>query len=99
MKLKGMEFLDLSFNLTRFFATAMASRKKTFFMGVESAILISMADANFSHTRGTLPKRVGDTSRRFMARVSGLSTKLTVSPAWMPMNTELRFSMTWEKGR
>jgi len=53
---------------------------------------ISIAEANFSHNLGTLPKMVGETSRRFWGNVSGLSTKLTVYPVQMAWKREIRFS-------
>ena len=53
---------------------------------------ISIAEANFSHNRGTLAKMVGETSRRFWGSVSGLSTKLTLPPDQMDWNREIRFS-------
>ena len=49
--------------------------------GVESDIRISIMETNFSQIRGTLQKMLGETSLRFCARVSMLSTKLTVPPA------------------
>ena len=48
--------------------------------GVESSILMWMLDANFSQILGTLPKIVGEISRRLAGEVSRLSTKLTVTP-------------------
>ena len=47
-------------------------------MMVESDILISTIETNFSHNLGTLANMVGEISRRLMGRVSILSTKLTV---------------------